>query len=108
MPPFRLALPGLLLWTPLLSAAAPAMPSDHWSFRPIRRPALPTPPVSPPGKGGIPGGWVRNPIDAFVLARLDKEGLRPSAEADRITLLRRVSLDLVGLPPTPEEVDAFL
>ena len=61
MPPFRLALPGLLLCTPLLSAAAPAMPSDHWSFRPIRRPALPTPPVSPPGKGGIQGGWVRNP-----------------------------------------------
>ena len=53
-------------------------------------------------------GWVRNPIDAFILARLEREGLTPSAEADRAILLRRVSLDLIGLPPTPEEVDAFL
>ena len=51
---------------------------------------------------------MRNPIDAFILARLDQEGLKPSPEADRATLLRRVSLDLVGLPPTPEEVDAFV
>ena len=51
---------------------------------------------------------VRNPIDAFVLARLDANGMKPSPEADRATLLRRVSLDLVGLPPTPEEVDAFV
>jgi hypothetical protein len=54
------------------------------------------------------GAWVRNPIDAFVLARLEKEGMKPSPEADRITLLRRVTLDLIGLPPTPQEVDAFL
>ena len=53
-------------------------------------------------------GRVRNPIDAFMLARLDREGLKPSPEADRATLLRRVSLDLIGLPPTPEEVDAFV
>jgi hypothetical protein len=46
--------------------------------------------------------WVRNPIDAFMLARLEKEGLRPSPEADRQRLIRRVSLDLTGLPPTPE------
>ena len=52
--------------------------------------------------------WVRNPIDAFVLARLEHEGLTPSPEADRATLLRRVTLDLTGLPPTPAEVDAFL
>ena len=51
---------------------------------------------------------MRSPIDAFVLARLEKEGLTPSPEAPRETLLRRLSLDLVGLPPTPEEVDAFL
>ena len=50
----------------------------------------------------------RNPIDRFVLARLEKEGLTPSPEADRVTLLRRLSLDLIGLPPTIEEVDAFL
>ena len=52
--------------------------------------------------------WPRNPIDPFVLARLDKEGLKPSPEADRATLLRRVSLDLTGLPPTPDDLDAFL
>jgi hypothetical protein len=52
--------------------------------------------------------WIRNPIDAFVLARLEAEGLSPSPEADRATLLRRLSLDLIGLPPKPEELDAFL
>ena len=51
---------------------------------------------------------MRNPIDAFVLHRLETEGLKPSAEADRPTLLRRVSLDLTGLPPAPDELDAFL
>jgi mono/diheme cytochrome c family protein len=71
----------------------------HWSFIPPERPALP--PVSA-------AGWVRNPIDAFVLARLETVGLAPSGEADKTTLLRRVTLDLTGLPPTPSEVDAFL
>src|SRR5262249_15688952 len=52
--------------------------------------------------------WVRTPVDAFVLARLDAAGLRPSAAADRAALLRRVTYDLTGLPPTPEELDAFL
>src|SRR5207249_2765001 len=50
----------------------------------------------------------RNPIDSFVLQRLEREGLRPAAEADKTTLIRRVSLDLTGLPPTPSEVEAFL
>ena len=72
--------------------------AEHWAFvRPARRP-LPT--VKDPG-------WVRNGVDAWVLARLEKEGLRPSPEADRFALLRRVSLDLRGLPPTPDEVDRF-
>jgi hypothetical protein len=71
----------------------------HWAFVPPVRPALPA----------VNGArWARNPIDRFILARLEKEGLAPSPEADRTTLLRRVSLDLTGLPPTPEEVDAFL
>jgi hypothetical protein len=71
----------------------------HWAFIPPQRPAQPT--VSQPA-------WVANPIDAFILARLDKEQLKPSPAADRITLLRRLSLDLTGLPPTIEEVDAFV
>ncbi len=52
--------------------------------------------------------WVRNPIDRFVLARLEAEHLAPSPEADRMTLIKRLSIDLLGLPPTPEEVDAFV
>jgi hypothetical protein len=73
--------------------------SDHWSFVPPRRPPL------PPVRDAV---WVRNPIDYFVLARLEKEGLAPSPEADRTTLIRRATLDLTGLPPTPADVDAFL
>src|SRR5690606_18387372 len=52
--------------------------------------------------------WARGPIDRFVLQRLDREGMRPSPEADRERLIRRVSFDLTGLPPTPEEIDRFL
>lgn len=70
----------------------------HWAFQPVLR-------VEPPA---VSGGWARNAIDRFVLARLDKEGLKPSPEADPRTLLRRLSLDLTGLPPTPEETAAFL
>ncbi|HET6246798.1 MAG TPA: PSD1 and planctomycete cytochrome C domain-containing protein [Tepidisphaeraceae bacterium] len=72
---------------------------SHWAFTPPVRPELPAVKDS---------AWVRNPIDRFVLARLEKEGLRPSPEADKTTLLRRLSLDLIGLPPTIAEVDAFL
>jgi hypothetical protein len=71
----------------------------HWSFLPPKR----RPPPHGPNTA-----WVRNAIDAFVLERLQREGLRPSAEADKITLIRRVTLDLTGLPPTPAEVDVFL
>ena len=79
--------------------ATGAQKPRHWAYGPPVRP--PTPPVRD-------ADWVRSPIDAFVLARLEAEGLAPSAEADRETLIRRLSLDLVGLPPTPEEIDAFL
>ncbi|MEW4567381.1 PSD1 and planctomycete cytochrome C domain-containing protein [Tautonia sp. JC769] len=73
--------------------------SDHWAFQPINRPEAPS--VSDES-------WARNPIDAFVLDRLDLEGIAPSPEADRATLIRRLSLDLLGIPPTPGEVDAFV
>ncbi|HVK17345.1 MAG TPA: PSD1 and planctomycete cytochrome C domain-containing protein [Fimbriiglobus sp.] len=71
----------------------------HWAFEPPRRPE------NPSTKSQIP---IKNPIDAFVFARLEREGLKPSSEADKATLIRRVTLDLTGLPPTPEEVDAFV
>src|SRR4051812_24888987 len=66
-----------------------------WAFQPVRRPA-------------IPAGAATNPIDAFIAAKLRERGLVPSAPADKRTLLRRVTYDLTGLPPTPAEVDAFL
>lgn len=69
----------------------------HWAFQPVSRPPVPA-----------VRGIIRNPIDAFVQARLAQEGLKPSPEADRRTLIRRVSLDLTGLPPTPEEMEAFV
>lgn len=72
--------------------------APHWGFIKPERPRLP--PVTRPS-------WARNGIDRFVLARLEEAELGPSAPADRFTLLRRVSLDLTGLPPTPEQVEAF-
>jgi hypothetical protein len=71
----------------------------HWSFVAPKRPPVPEPKAK---------GWVRNPIDRFILARLEAEGLRPSPEADRYTLARRVALDLTGLPPTVAAVDRFV
>jgi hypothetical protein len=73
----------------------------HWSFQPART-------VDPPEPMGILQDWVRNPIDAFIVDRLLQAGLAPSQAADRTALIRRVTLDLTGLPPTPEEVDAFV
>ena len=71
----------------------------HWAFQAPRRPTTPTVKRT---------AWLRNPVDAFVLARLEQEKLSPSPEADRYTLIRRLSLDLIGLPPTPAEVKAFV
>ena len=85
-------------WPPDAAVAGSDV-KKHWAFVAPQRPAVPA--SSQPD-------WVRNPIDAFVLDRLKKEGLSPSPEADRATLLRRLSLDLIGLPPKPEELDAFL
>jgi hypothetical protein len=72
---------------------------DHWAFLPPQRPALPAVKNA---------AWPRNGIDPFILARLEKEGLRPSPEATREALIRRVTFDLTGLPPTLAEIDAFL
>lgn len=71
----------------------------HWAYEAPRRPELPAVKST---------GWTKNAIDRFILARLEREGLSPSSEAPRETLIRRVTLDLTGLPPTPEEIDAFL
>jgi mono/diheme cytochrome c family protein len=76
-----------------------AVTSTHWAFRAPVRPALPA--IRDAGRA-------HSTIDRFVLARLDKEGLAPSPEADRVTLIRRLSLDLLGLPPTPAQVDEFV
>jgi hypothetical protein len=85
---------------PAVTAAAAADAIEqHWAYVKPKRPDVPA---------VTRKGWVRTPIDAFVLARLEREQLSPSPEAPKATLLRRVSLDLVGLPPTPEEVDAFV
>jgi hypothetical protein len=77
----------------------PALTQTHWSFRKITRPPVPA---------VRDAKWPRNPIDNFILARLDSEKIAPSPEAGRATLLRRVTLDLTGLPPTAAEVDDFL
>ena len=71
----------------------------HWAYVAPKR-------AEPPAVGDE--RWVRNPIDRFILARLEREGLEPSREADKATLLRRVTYDLTGLPPAPADVDAFL
>jgi hypothetical protein len=71
----------------------------HWAFIPPKRPEIPRVHNS---------AWLKNAIDAFILAKLESEHLSPSPEADRVTLLRRASLDVTGLPPTPAEVDAFV
>ena len=84
----------------VLKAPAAKDPRDHWAFKAPVRPALP--------QVRDPKSAIRNPIDLFVQARLEKEGLKPSPEADRVTLLRRLYLDLIGLPPTPKDADAFL
>jgi hypothetical protein len=80
------------------SPLAVAPPKLHWAYVKPVRPALPA----------VKSTWVRNPIDRFILARLKQEGLQPSAEASKTTLLRRVYLDLIGLPPSPAQIDAFL
>ncbi|HVS39621.1 MAG TPA: PSD1 and planctomycete cytochrome C domain-containing protein [Gemmataceae bacterium] len=72
---------------------------EHWAWKPIQR-------TDPPAVKDV--SWPRDPVDRFILAKLEEKGLSPARAADKRTLLRRVSFDLTGLPPTPEEIDAFL
>ena len=87
---------GRILQEPVLSDF------DWWSFRPLQTQIPPE--FSDPSERA----WIRNPIDAFVLAKLKEKSLHPSPEADRRTLIRRLTYDLIGLPPTPEEIQAFV
>ena len=81
------------------SSRGPADSPVHWAFSPIQ--TVQTPSVNTPS-------WIRNEIDSFILANLEKQGVVPSPEADRATLIRRVYLDLTGLPPEPDDVDSFV
>ena len=100
----NLLVAGVVL-LPLASTAAP--PKDpftsqdrkYWAFQQVKRPEIPK---------VQDAKWIRNPIDAFILARLEARGLRPAPPADKISLLRRATYDLTGLPATPQEADAFL
>jgi len=81
------------------SAAGENVRPDHWSYQPILRPEIPT---------VRDGKWLRNAVDAFVLEKLESRRFTPSPPADRYTLIRRLYLDLLGLPPHPDNVDAFV
>ncbi|HZN67901.1 MAG TPA: DUF1549 domain-containing protein, partial [Tepidisphaeraceae bacterium] len=83
------------------SGTKPAESEPHWAYQPLTRPA---PPPAPPDQAT----WPRNPIDHFILQKLDQLHLTPSPQADPRTLIRRLYFDLTGLPPTPAEVTAFL
>ncbi len=72
---------------------------NYWAYRPLKRPVVPA---------VRNHNWVRNPIDAFILAKVEAKGLIPAPRADRVALIRRACYDLTGLPPTPEQVDAFV
>jgi hypothetical protein len=95
----RLVTGTLLALLVLSLPAGAASPKQHWAFEPVRRPAVPRPRNA---------AWAHTAVDAFVLARLEGQGIPPAPLADRRTLLRRVTLDLIGLPPTPDEQRAFL
>ena len=97
-------------WSAEVTTAGPSKPTaapvatvkpavNYWSLRPVVRPSVPY--VKRPD-------WCSNPIDAFILARLEAEKLTPAPPAGRVTLIRRLQYDLTGLPPTPEEIDAFV
>ncbi|NDF01519.1 MAG: DUF1549 domain-containing protein, partial [Verrucomicrobia bacterium] len=98
---FHLTLLCLVAGGTAVFAAAPTLEAgrQHWAFQPLGK--APQPAVRD-------AAWARNEVDRFILAALEAKGLRPSPEAGRPTLIRRVTLDLIGLPPSPEEVEAFV
>jgi hypothetical protein len=101
LPPlFSLAF--LLLFPPTLCGQAGETETIHWSFQRHQWPAIPQLADS------SHRFWIRNAVDAFILARLERNGLRPAPAAHRRTLLRRLCFDLTGLPPTPEQIEAFV
>src|SRR5438093_11246068 len=81
------------------SEAARKSAGAHWAFQPARRPAIPAVEHE---------SWPCSPVDRFILAKLEENGLMPAPQADRRTLIRRATYDLTGLPPTPHEVDCFV
>src|SRR6185503_6289965 len=99
--PAMLALAAELHALPAVDGVVSNNPAPvHWAFKPVMRPSAPAKPEQ--------GNKSANPIDRFIAARLRENKLRPSPEADRRTLIRRVYFDLLGLPPSPEEVKAFV
>ena len=106
-PRYNVHMPFLRLCLPILLASISAHALDsfteqqrrYWAFQKVRRPALPAVKETK---------WLRTPIDAFVLSKLETAAITPGAEASKITLIRRASFDLIGLPPTPEQVAQFL
>ncbi|HTD67277.1 MAG TPA: PSD1 and planctomycete cytochrome C domain-containing protein, partial [Candidatus Limnocylindria bacterium] len=73
--------------------------AKHWAWQPVKKPAVPT---------GADAGWVKTPLDNFIVAKLSEKGMKPNPAADKRTLIRRVYFDLIGLPPTPDEVEKFV
>jgi hypothetical protein len=102
MPSVVIPLLAVSLMAANVATTDPFTPAQkkHWSFQKIIRPAVPDVQATSP--------QATSPIDAFIVAKLASRGLKPSPPADKVTLLRRVSFDLIGLPPTPAEVEAFL
>ncbi len=80
----------------------PVAARDHWAFQPVRLPSIPH------IQDRELANWVQNPIDAFIADALSSKGWRPAAEADKYTLIRRATFDLIGLPPSPKEIQAFI
>ena len=96
---FKYVMWSLSVFWALSGVASIAADPDHWAFIPPERREVPRVKEA---------HWVRNPIDAFILARLEQRGVPHSPQADRPTLLRRLTFDLTGMPPTPDELDAFV